>query len=166
MTSVSAEVTVRGQRSDLLRSLSEVRPAEVTVRGQRSDLLMSLSEVTPADVTVRGQMSDLLRSLSEVTPAEVTVRGLLVFRQKLFSFSVRSLRLSSVPIRRDQLISNKLSHNVRDIKMSQRKGRPYTQTTLEVESHAAAAAEKSEGAKASGAAGLTEEGPISLGVPS
>lgn len=46
--------------------------------------------------------------------------------------------------------------------MSQRKGRQYTQTTLEVESHAATA-EKSEGAKASGAAGLTEESPISLG---
>uniref|UniRef100_A0A9J7ZHS7 L1 transposable element RRM domain-containing protein n=1 Tax=Cyprinus carpio carpio TaxID=630221 RepID=A0A9J7ZHS7_CYPCA len=60
------------------------------------------------------------------------------------------------------LISNKLSHNVRDIKMSQMKGRQYTQTTLEVESHAATA-EKSEGAKTSGAAGLTEESPISLG---
>lgn len=46
--------------------------------------------------------------------------------------------------------------------MSQRKGRQYTQTTLEVESHVATA-EKSEGAKASGAAGLKEKGPISLG---
>uniref|UniRef100_A0AAV2JIS7 L1 transposable element RRM domain-containing protein n=1 Tax=Knipowitschia caucasica TaxID=637954 RepID=A0AAV2JIS7_KNICA len=47
--------------------------------------------------------------------------------------------------------------------MSQRKGRQYTQTTLEVDSQATTA-EKNDGAKASGATGLTEDGPISLGT--